>query len=260
MTAVDLNAVFLSSEGTTQPMLTWDSAIALMAGARDCGKAPHNQPKLFLKTLVWIGNKCKLWKRKDQLVQALYLWICPQLLNSIVCCLRWKLSQQQIWKLLSSGPGKGGFTSMIQKQSQVLLLERSLFVYEKAQTPFSLSYLWCWDSNGWCFCQGASWVSLLMLVWERQTGTCSQLCVFLYSGQNTSRTVSALSSVPKTRDPQLLDNDEDFPLWSVFMYVCVCRPLVNILALKLSTVCRKGSKPLSLGLASWLASIFTNSL
>lgn len=62
-------------------------------------------------------------------------------------------------------------------------------------------------------------------------------------GENTRCKVSALSSVPKTRDPLLLGKGEDFPLRSVYMYVCVCSPLVNILALKLSTVYRKASKP-----------------
>lgn len=50
---------------------------------------------------IWIGNKCKFGKRKDQLIQALHLGIYPQLLNFIWHCVRWKLSHWWVWKLLT---------------------------------------------------------------------------------------------------------------------------------------------------------------
>lgn len=60
------------------------------------------------KTGFWIGSKCKFWNRKDQLLQTSHVWNCSQLLNFIRHCSKWKLSQQQVWKLLSCGPKKGG--------------------------------------------------------------------------------------------------------------------------------------------------------
>lgn len=56
------------------------------------------------KTGFWIGSKCKFWNRKDQLVQTSQVWNCSQLLNFIWHCSKWKLSHQQVWKLLSYGP------------------------------------------------------------------------------------------------------------------------------------------------------------
>lgn len=52
MTAVYLNADFLRNEGETQMTLVLDSAMALMARARGCGKDLYNQHKLsFVRKL-----------------------------------------------------------------------------------------------------------------------------------------------------------------------------------------------------------------
>lgn len=206
-------------------------------------KGPYNQLKLSLRRKLDFGSVANASFGRETI-----RWSKHHNYGTVLSfCLKWKLSQRQVWKLPSCEAKEEGSHLQCRTGARCNLWSEAFSCTRR----FGCTSLWATSGdetvrNRWRFFSGVRWLSPNACVGETDRNLSSALpvSVFVLSRRCT---VSALSFVPKALCPQPLGNGEDFPLRSlrVCVFACTCMRVANILALNPSIVSGKDSNPLS---------------